>query len=133
MFGNNKKAASYEGGIETLIGKDTMINGSVTSKGTIRIDGKFEGAISTTGNLIVGDDAIITAKVTALNATIAGTIYGNVDVSEKLELLPSAKMYGDLKVGVLTISAGAIFKGACQMRQDIELPANEENLICSNS
>ena len=132
MFGSNKKAVSYTGEVETIIGKDTAIKGTINSKGTIRIDGKFEGDISTTGNIMVGDNAIITAQVTALNATIAGTVYGNVEVSEKLELLASAKMYGDIKVGVLTISPGATFKGACTMRQDMEQPAGAENLICVN-
>lgn len=132
MFGNNKKLESYEIGIETIIGKETTIKGNINSKGTIRVDGKVEGDISTTGNLIVGDDAIITAQVTALNATIAGTVYGNIDISEKLELLPSAKMYGDIKVSVLTISAGATFKGACQMRQDVDVTVIEEKLVCAN-
>ena len=133
MFGSNKKSTNYVSEIETLIGKDTIVKGTINSKGTIRIDGQFEGDISTIGNIMVGDNAVITAQVTALNATIAGTIYGNVDISEKLELLPSAKMYGDIKVGVLIISAGATFKGACTMRQDVEVPAIEENLVCVNS
>lgn len=132
MFGNNKNSVSNVGEIETLIGKDTMVKGAITSKGTIRIDGQFQGDISTTGNIIVGDNAIVTAQVTALNATIAGTVYGNIDISEKLELLPSARMYGDIKVGVLTINAGATFKGACIMRQDLEIPAIEETLVCTN-
>lgn len=129
MFGSDKKSGHYVSEIETLIGKDTMLKGTIDSKGTIRIDGQFEGDISTTGNIMVGDHGIITAQVTALNATIAGTVYGNVAVSEKLELLPSARMYGDITVGVLTISAGAIFKGACTMRQDMELPTIEEKLV----
>lgn len=133
MFGTSKKTVNYENQMETLIGKDTIVKGTINSKGAIRIDGQFEGDISTTGNIMVGDDAIITAQVTALNAIIAGTVYGNVDISDKLELLPSAKMYGDIKVGVLMISAGATFKGACIMRQGMELPAIEENLVCANS
>lgn len=133
MFGSKRKSINNDvSEIETLIGKDTTIKGTINSKGTIRIDGQFEGDIITAGNIMVGDNAIITAQVTALNATIAGTVYGNVDVTEKLELLPSAKMYGDIKVGVLTISAGATFKGACTMRQGMELPAIEENLACVN-
>jgi len=133
MFGSSKKSVNNIGEIETLIGKDTMFKGNISSKGTIRIDGQFEGDIGTTGNIMVGDNAIIRAQVTALNATIAGTIYGNVDISEKLELMPSAKMYGDITVGILTVSAGATFKGACTMRQDMEVPVIKENLMSANS
>lgn len=133
MFGKSKKLINDIGQVETVIGKDTMFKGNISSKGTIRIDGQFEGEINTVGNIMVGDHAIITAKVAALNATIAGTVYGNVDVMEKLELLSSAKMYGDIKVGVLTISEGAIFKGSCEMRKDAEQTDHEGKLACVNS
>lgn len=120
MFGNKKKTVTDIGQVETVIGKDTIFKGNITSKGTIRIDGQFEGDINTIGNIMVGDGALITAQLTARNATIAGTVHGNVDVSDKLELLSTAKMYGDIKVGVVTISEGATFKGSCEMRQGEE-------------
>lgn len=133
MFGKNKKPVNDIGQIETVIGRDTIFKGNISSKGTIRIDGQFEGDISTIGNVMVGDNAVITAKVTALNATIAGTVHGNVDVSEKLELLSSARMYGDIKVGVLIISEGATFKGSCEMRKDVEQPVSKGKLACVSS
>lgn len=133
MFGSNKKSVNNMGQMETVIGRGTIFKGNISSKGTIRIDGQFEGEISTIGNMIVGDNAIITAQVTVLNATIAGTVYGNFDVSEKLELLPSARIYGDIKVGSLIISEGATFKGSCEMRQGVEQPTSEENFACANS
>ena len=120
MFGSNKRNVSDGDEIQTIIGKDTVFKGNITSKCTMRVDGQFEGDINTTGNLLVGANAIIRANVTALNATIAGTIYGNVDITEKFELMSSAKIYGDIKTETLTVSPGAIFKGACEMHQAIE-------------
>ena len=120
MFGSNKKTVNSVGEVETIIGKDTAIKGTITSKGTIRIDGLFEGELTTTGNIMVGDNAKITAQVKALNATIAGRINGNVEISEKLELLPTAQLYGDIKAGILIISEGATFRGVCETRQGIE-------------
>ena len=131
MFGN-KKSVNNICQMETVIGKDTIFKGNISSKGTIRIDGQLEGDISTTGNLIVGESAVITAQVTAVNATISGTVYGNVDVSEKLELLQTARMYGNIKISVLTISEGAILKGSCEMRRGVEQPIVEGNLACAN-
>jgi cytoskeletal protein CcmA (bactofilin family) len=120
MFGINKKTISSVGEIETIIGKDTIFKGNISGKGTIRIDGQFEGDISTTGNVMIGGNAKITAKFKALNATIAGIVYGNIDISERLELLPSGQIYGDIKAGVLIISEGATFQGTCEMQQSIE-------------
>lgn len=128
VFNINKKTVNTIGQMEIVIGRDTVLKGNINSKGTIRIDGQFEGDIHTTGNLIIGDSATITAQVTATNATIAGTFYGNVDVAEKLELMPSARIYGDIKAGALTISEGAILKGSCEMRQSAaKQPAIEED------
>lgn len=127
MFGNTKKATSYVGEIETIIGKDTLMKGSISGKGAIRIDGQFEGDLNTTGNIVIGENAKITAQCNASNASIAGTVYGNIDITEKLELLASAQIFGDIKAGILSISEGAIFKGACEMRQNIEDAASKKN------
>lgn len=126
MFGSNKKTLNTVGEIETIIGKNTSIKGTISSKGTIRIDGQFEGDINTTGNLMVGDNAKITAQLKALNATIAGRINGNIDISEKLELLSNAQIYGDIKAGILMISEGAIFRGVCETRQGMEHSGAQE-------
>ena len=122
MFGK-KLSASHAGQIDTIIGKDTIIKGNISGTGTIRIDGEFEGEINTNGNLMIGEKSKVTAQIKALNATIAGTIYGNVDIIEKLDLMPSAQIFGDLKVGVLSIGEGAVFTGACQMRDSAEASA----------
>lgn len=122
MFGSSKKTpTSYVGEVETIIGKNTIVKGNISGAGTIRIDGQFEGEINTKGNILIGETSKVTAQIKAINATIAGTVYGNVDITEKLDLLPSAQIYGDLKVGVLSISEGAVFKGACEMRDNVEL------------
>ena len=51
---------------------------------------------------------------------IAGAVTGNMDIGDKLELLPTAKVEGDLKVGVLIIGEGAVYKGNCAMRRSEE-------------
>ncbi|WP_425059431.1 hypothetical protein SCACP_41280 [Sporomusa carbonis] len=118
MFGSKKQAISFGDQVGTVIGNDTCFKGSITSQGTIRIDGQHEGDITTAGDLVVGETGHLQAKVKARSAVVAGTITGNVDVSDKLELLATAKVFGDIKVGTLTINEGAVFRGACQMLQE---------------
>ncbi len=119
MFGS-KKTAEFSAQVETILGQNTSFKGSLTSSGALRIDGQFEGEVLTTADLIVGEAARVTAQVGAKNAVVAGTVTGDMDISEKLELLPTAKLVGDLKVGSLIIGEGAVFKGKCEMRQDTE-------------
>ncbi|HWR28857.1 MAG TPA: polymer-forming cytoskeletal protein [Negativicutes bacterium] len=119
MFGS-KKNLEITGQVETIIGQSTSVKGSLTSNGALRIDGQFDGDITTTADIIVGETGRITATVGARNAVVAGAVTGNMDIGDKLELLPTAKLVGDLKVGSLIIGEGAVFKGNCEMRQTPE-------------
>ena len=119
MFGR-KKSEAFSDQVETLIGHTTTLKGSLTSSGALRIDGQFEGDIATTADLIIGEAGQVKATISAKNAMVAGVVTGNMDVNDKLELLPSAKVVGDLKVGTLIIGEGAVFKGNCEMRQPAE-------------
>lgn len=116
MFGN-KRAPVFSDQVETIIGRDTQLKGTISAVGTVRVDGQVEGEIIAKGDVVVGETGLVKAKLQARNATIAGTVHGNAEVSDKLELAPTAKLYGDIKTGVLIIGEGAIFKGACEMRQ----------------
>lgn len=115
MFGGKAKSTSGEQ-VETIIGEETFFKGSLQAGGTVRIDGKFEGDISSTGDIIIGETGLVTAQIQAKNAMIAGTLQGNAVVMEKLELLSTAKLYGDIEATVLSIGEGAVFKGACTMK-----------------
>lgn len=119
MWGSKKQAISIGDQVGTIIGADTSFKGNITSQGTIRVDGRHEGELATAGDVVVGEGGQLQAQVKARNAVIAGTIKGNIDVSDKLELLPTAKVYGDIKVGTLTINEGAVFRGACQMLKEV--------------
>ena len=119
MFGS-KKSLDIADQVETLIGPSTSVKGSLSSTGALRIDGQFEGDITTTADVIVGDAGRITATVSARNAVVAGSVTGDMNIGDKLELLPTAKVVGNLKVGSLIIGEGAIFKGNCEMKQAAE-------------
>lgn len=106
--------------VETVIGKDTTFKGSISSNSGIRIDGQMEGEVTTTSDVIVGQTGNARVQVNARNAMVAGRIVGNMDITEKLELAATAVIQGDIKVGVLVIAEGAVFKGSCEMRRDGE-------------
>jgi cytoskeletal protein CcmA (bactofilin family) len=116
MFGN-KRVPVFTDQVETIVGQDTQIKGTITAGGTIRIDGHVEGEVSARGDIVIGETGIVKAQIKARSATIAGSLTGNADVENKLELTPSGKIFGDIKTGILIIGEGAVFKGACEMRQ----------------
>jgi len=103
------------GTFESLLGKGIEIKGTVRSKGSLRIEGSAEGNVACEGDVTVGETAVLNADVTAQNVTIGGTLSGTVTCSGRLELLPTARVKGDIKVGTLVVSEGAIFSGTTQM------------------
>ena len=127
MFGGKKSLVNEEL-IETIIGKDTIIQGTINATGGVRIDGQVEGELISAANVFIGETGCVKTQIKAKNAIIAGTVRGAVDVTEKLELLPTAKLYGDMKVGAIIIGEGALFKGACEMRSEnvINMPENKK-------
>lgn len=115
MFGSKKIRTSAIGEIETIIGKDTQLKGSVKAQGTIRIDGEFEGDIDSEQDIIIGESGRVTAKINARNVLISGILQGNVNAAGRLELMSSGKLYGDIKANALIIGEGAVFKGVSDM------------------
>lgn len=129
MFGSKRTTAASSivssEQVETIVGRDTVFKGSISSNSSIRVDGQVEGEITTTGDVIIGQSGNAKVQVTARNATIAGSVTGNLNITEKLELAASATVQGDIKVGILVVGEGAVFKGSCEMRRDGE-PAPKE-------
>ncbi|VBB07500.1 polymer-forming cytoskeletal [Lucifera butyrica] len=118
MFGDKRDAAGTSEQVETLIGQGTQFKGTITVKGAIRIDGEFEGDLMMAGKVIIGKNGKARSVIKAKEATIAGLVSGNVEIAEKLELLPTARLTGDVKAGTIIIGEGAIFKGACEMKHE---------------
>ncbi|QNO15016.1 polymer-forming cytoskeletal protein [Alkalicella caledoniensis] len=100
--------------VDTIIGKDTEFSGTINGKGILRVDGKVTGEIIT-GDVLVGETGVVEANIKARHVTVSGTIKGNIEASGLLELMPSARLTGDIKVSNLSIGDGAYFKGACEM------------------
>ncbi len=117
MFGSKKEYIGKED-IETIIGINTKIKGSIQAKGSIRIDGELDGELLGDAEVVIGQTGKLKANIKAKGATIAGEVIGNVEIQDKLELLSTAKVIGDLTVGSIIIGEGAVFHGACKMKEE---------------
>lgn len=109
--------------IDTIIGKETVINGTIEAKGILRVEGKVTGQLNTNGDIIVAASGLVEAEIKCRSISIAGTIRGNIESTGVLEIEPSGKLYGDITVAKLSIGDGAVFQGACKMQgQNHPLP-----------
>ena len=84
----------------------------------LRINGKFEGNLTTRGNLIIGSNADVKADITGENITVGGKVKGNVRATEVITLNPTAQVIGNVETPRICIEEGAIFNGKCNMKDE---------------
>lgn len=99
------------GDFPTIIGADARFKGELSFDRGVRIDGAFDGHIKSKGSLHVAEGAKVAANIEASNVRVEGDCRGNFVVSEKLHLMATAKVEGDLRTTRLEIADGAIFSG----------------------
>lgn len=114
------EALSSQEGNVLFLGKETFLEGRITSEGVSRLEGKFVGEILDRGILIVGETGIIRGKFNVNVIVIHGLVEGDVYARERVEIHSTGKLYGNLITPVIIISEGGIFEGHCKMEEPIE-------------
>jgi cytoskeletal protein CcmA (bactofilin family) len=111
----NNMSGSNDANSINVFGEGTTVEGNITSKGDVRIDGKLIGAINTSAKVVLGETGIIEGDLVATGADISGTVNGNVRVKGVLLLKSSARINGDIYTNKLQIESGGMFNGKCEM------------------
>jgi cytoskeletal protein CcmA (bactofilin family) len=101
--------------ITTTLGRETEFNGLMRFKDSLKIDGNFTGEIVSAGFLYIEQGATITANIRVGSVVVGGTVKGNIEATEKLEMLSTGKVYGNIRTGKLKIADGVVFEGKCEM------------------
>jgi len=99
----------------TLLAKDVDFKGVVTFDGTVRVDGRVEGEIHTSGTLIVGEHAVIKGVVSAGVLMNSGKINGTITAVERIQILKPGILVGDIRTPSIAIEEGSHFHGMCDM------------------
>ncbi|NOU10049.1 MAG: polymer-forming cytoskeletal protein [Nitrospira sp.] len=103
--------------VSAFVGKGVMFKGTITYNGTVRIDGTLEGEIHTDGILLVGEEAVITAKVTAGTIVCKGKITGDIYARDKMKLRAPAIINGGVTTPMLSMEEGVLFNGTLEMEE----------------
>lgn len=94
------------------IGKGVKIDGQIYSKEDLYVDGEVEGTIELEEHcLTIGSNAKVHANIKAREVVVLGSIHGNVEVSDKLEVRKDGSVVGDIKAARIAVDDGAYFKG----------------------
>lgn len=100
-------------GGSATIGKAVKINGQIHSKEDLFVDGDVEGVLEAPEHkLTIGQHGIVHATIKAREVVALGTIQGNVEATDKIEIRKEAKLVGDIRTARIIIEDGAYFKGS---------------------
>ncbi len=98
-----------------FLGSQTEFTGKLAFSGVVHLDGSFQGEIVSRGTLVVGSESVVEAQIHSNILKIAGEVRGDLTATEKIELYPPAKVYGNIRTPSLIVEEGVIFEGTCSM------------------
>ena len=99
-------------GGSAVLGKSVIVKGQIFSREDLTIDGEVEGTVELQEHrLTVGPNGKVLAGIKAREIVVLGTIHGNVETTDKIDIRKDAKLVGDIKTARVVIEDGAYFKG----------------------
>jgi cytoskeletal protein CcmA (bactofilin family) len=101
--------------INSIIGEGTRFKGEFDLNGLLRIDGDFTGTIRTKGKVLVGRNGRAECTLHAGTVVIGGVVRGDVFSSEKVIILSTGLVLGNITTPRLIIEEGVIFDGTCRI------------------
>jgi len=100
--------------LTALLGRGTRFEGKLSFDGRVRIDGAFVGEVQSEGVLVVGEGAQVQAEIAVSTLIVkGGTLRGNVQATESIELYVPAHVVGNLRAPEIFMDRGVQFSGEC--------------------
>ena len=99
----------------TLLAKGVLLRGEIHVEGTVRIDGRLDGDIQTKGQVIIGEDGLVQGTITAGTVISSGRIKAKVMAAERVQLMKTATLIGEVLTPVLIMEEGAKLQGVADM------------------
>jgi cytoskeletal protein CcmA (bactofilin family) len=102
---------------------DTILSGDIDFSGTLNfnkpflIRGKVSGIIDARGLLVIDESALVEANISASRVIIRGTVKGDINATEKVEITATGKLTGNVTTpeGRFFMETGCTFNGSCAM------------------
>jgi cytoskeletal protein CcmA (bactofilin family) len=98
------------------IGASVVIKGELSAKEDLTISGRVEGKVEVHDHVVrVGREAKVNAEINARAVIVEGTVTGNINATERIELLEHGSVEGDITSPKIAMAEGAEFRGKIDM------------------
>lgn len=136
--GHNAHHSHYGGvgmdqtNVAAFIGHGVEFKGIITYQGNVRIDGHLDGEVHAKGTLYLGEQAVLTGKITAQAVISKGHITGDITTQDKIQLLAPAILDGSIMTPSLLMEEGVTFNGTIEMPSSMASNPVKEHSFNSN-
>jgi len=113
------EAAGDESFVNSIIGEGTRFRGEFDLDGLLRIDGDFSGVVRTKGKVLVGRNGRAQCTIYAGTVVIGGAVRGDINATEKVIVLSTGMIIGNIRSPRLVIEEGVLFTGECQVEPSV--------------
>ena len=108
----------------TILDHGITLVGDIVSEENIRVRGRVEGNVATSGSVVIEPRGIVLGEVTAENLILEGSLEGRATVARKFELRPGGRMRGDIRAAVVAIAEEAFLQGKVLATERISTTPN---------
>ena len=109
-----KKSSNSNHAATSVIDHGCAAEGRLSFAGTVAMNGRFQGELFTADTLFLGAQGDLEAEVRVSVGIISGQVKGNITARERIELSPTARIFGNIVTPVLVLQEGAVFDGLCK-------------------
>ena len=106
-----------ENEIDTILADDIDFQGVLSFEKPLMVKGTFKGEIRASGDLYIGPDAVVEAKIEADLVSARGTIRGDIVARSRVELFSTSSVDGGIITPDLEIERGCKLNGHCKMEK----------------
>ena len=109
--------------VNSIIGEGSAFKGEFKINGLLRVDGKFTGTIVTDGKVLIGQAGEALTDIEARTVIIGGIVRGNIYATERVILLSTGKVTGNIITPGIVMEEGSIFEGQCVINKKADKSA----------
>jgi cytoskeletal protein CcmA (bactofilin family) len=107
--------------INSIIGEGTRFKGEFDLNGLLRVDGDFCGTIRTKGKVLIGKNGRAECTIYAGTVVVGGVVRGNIFANEKVVILSTGIMLGNIQTPRFIVEEGVVFNGNCKVQESLKV------------
>lgn len=111
--------------VNSVIGENSYFNGKLSIRGTLKIDGCYEGEILDVDQIFIGPNGKVKSNIKTVSIVVEGIVIGNIVATSRVHLLSTSRVLGEIFTPELIIQNGVILEGKCRVSKDLDKNVKE--------